>query len=334
MKRAAFAIMISLLCAPPAFAEDVVVLQNGDRLSGEIDKFDGDKVTITTAYADKVAVDWKQVGSITTDEPVWVKLKTGEYVSARFAPRADGIYLEAESLESSRPVHLDEVAAIGLKPGGRWSGNVALMVNGSQGNSETLSLGAQVEGIRESDNDRLRIGGRLDRAENDDEEIAKSTRGWLNYDYYLGKHWYMAGFLTLEYDRFKDLDLRTVVGAGPGYRFIDTKTMLLQADVGLAYVNENFRSGQTDRDYISGQIGEEFRWQITPSQSFFQLVDVYPSLERGEDLLVHAEVGFKHAIAKGGLYVEVALIDDYDNLPAEGRKKNDLKYLVSLGYSL
>jgi len=32
--------------------------------------------------------------------------------------------------------------------------------------------------------------------------------------------------------------------------------------------------------------------------------------------------------------VELSLIDDFDNEPAAGRKKNDVQYLVSLGYKL
>src|SRR3954454_20289056 len=227
MTRAALIFVTVIVCAAPALAADVVELQNGDRLTGAIEKFDGEKVTITTPYADKVAVDWKLVVGLTTDKPEWVKLKTGEYVSARFTPRADGLYLETESLESSRPVHLDEIAAIGLKPGARWSGTVALVVNGTEGNSQNFALGAAVEGIRESDDDRLRLAGRIDRAESDHKESVKSTRGEAHYDYFLGPHWYLAGGLTLEFDHFKVLDLRTTVGAGPGYRFIDTKKMLL-----------------------------------------------------------------------------------------------------------
>ena len=81
-----------------------------------------------------------------------------------------------------------------------------------------------------------------------------------------------------------------------GYRFIDTKTMLVKVRAGLAYVNENF-SEQSDKDYITAVFGDEFRWQMSDDRSVYQLLDVYPSL-------------------------------------ADGSKKNDFKYLVQLGYHL
>ena len=101
---------------------------------------------------------------------------------------------------------------------------------------------------------------------------------------------------------------------------------------GLAYVNENFRNDEDD-DYITAVVGDEFRWTISDSQSFYQLLDVFPSLEDGQDVLLHAEVGFRQSLLKN-LFVELALIDDYDNAPPDDRKKNDFKYLVQLGYRL
>ena len=60
---------LSLLCLPllwcvalPALA-DTVWLKNGDRLSGQIQLFDGGKLLLKTAYAGSVTLDWKQVAS-------------------------------------------------------------------------------------------------------------------------------------------------------------------------------------------------------------------------------------------------------------------------------
>jgi putative salt-induced outer membrane protein YdiY len=327
----AFVAALSFLCSV-ADAADQVELKNGDRLSGTVVKHTGETLVFTTPYAKEIPIAWAEVQSLTTETPYWVKLGSGEYVSARFVPRDDGVYLESEHVEGSRPVALAEVVTIGIPPGARWSADVKAVVNGSQGNTETFALGAAAEVFRETDDDRLRFGGVLARQSQDEKDTVKNTRGWLYYDYHLGAHWDLGGFLTLEYDRFKDLDLRTVVGAGPGYRFIDTKTMLFKVRAGLAYVNENFGE-QSDRDYATAVLADEFRWQISEDRSVYQLLDVYPSLANGSDLLLHAEVGFRQTLMKG-LFAELALIDDYDNLPADGRKKNDFRYLVQLGYQL
>ncbi len=324
---------VLVLCVPlVAGAVDQIELANGDRLSGTVVKYTGETLVFTTPYAKEIPIAWTEVQSLTTDTPYWVKLSSGEYVSGRFVARADGIHLASETVESATPVTLADVVTIGIPPGARWSADVKASVNGSQGNTETFALGAAAEAVRETDDDRLRFGGTIARASQDREDIVKNTRGYGYYDYHLGAHWDLGGLVTLEYDHFKDLDLRTLVGGGPGYRFIDTKTMLFKVRAGLAYVNENFGEAE-DRDYVTAVVGDEFRWKISEHQSFYQLLDVYPSLENGKDVLLHAEVGFQQTLL-ASVFLELAVIDDYDNEPADGRKKNDLRYLVSLGYKL
>ena len=333
MPRSATVALAALaVFAAPAFATDYVELKNGDRLSGTVVKYTGETLVFTAPYAKEIPLAWAEVQSLTTETAYWVKLSSGEYVSARFAARDDGIYLESEAVEGVKPVALADVVTIGIPPGARWTAEVKVAVAGSEGNTQTFAVGAAAEAVRDTDADRLRIGGALARESKDDEDTVKNTRGWGYYDYHLGAHWDLGGFVTLEYDHFKDLDLRTVVGAGPGYRFIDTKTMLFKVNAGLAYVNENFSTGD-DRDYVTAVLGDEFRWTISETQSVYQLLSVYPSLERGEDVFLHAEAGFRQTLMKG-LFLELALIDDYDNLPAEGTKKNDFKYLFQLGYKL
>ncbi len=333
VRGSAVALVVALVLAcSDARAADQVELKNGDRLSGTVVKYTGETLVFTTPYAKEIPIAWAEVQSLTTETPQWVKLTSGEYVSARFVPRDDGIHLESEAVEGPRPVALADVVTIGIPPGARWNADVRAAINGSQGNTETLAIGVAAEAIRDTDDDRLRLGGALARESQNEKDTVKNTRGWLYYDYHLGAHWDLGAFVTVEYDRFKDLDLRTVVGGGPGYRFIDTKTMLFKVNAGLAYVNENFGE-QSDRDYVTAVAGDEFRWTISESQSLYQLLTIYPSLERGEDFLLHAEVGFRQTLMKG-FFAELALIEDYDNLPAEGRKKNDLQYLFSLGYKL
>ena len=97
-----------------------------------------------------------------------MKLTSGEYVSARFVARDDGVHLESETVEEARPVALADVVTIGIPPGARWSADVKAVLNGSQGNTETLAFGAAAEAFRETDADRLRFGGLLARESKDE----------------------------------------------------------------------------------------------------------------------------------------------------------------------
>jgi hypothetical protein len=44
----------------------------------------------------------------------------------------------------------------------------------------------------------------------------------------------------IEHDRFQNLQLRTTLGAGPGYQFFSTGEASLSGTVGIAYVDEDY----------------------------------------------------------------------------------------------
>jgi putative salt-induced outer membrane protein YdiY len=313
---------------PPA--GDVVHLRNGDRLSGTIVKMDGETLFITTPYAKEVAVDWKEVVRLETAGPHWVRLATDEFVKGRFVSAPDGVTIESEDLQSPEPVALDRIATIGIPPGAKYTGSIGALASGSTGNTETLVLGAAGGIQRDTDDDRARLGFRSEYEEQDNELTEQRTRGYADYDYYLGKKWYLTSLVRLEHDKFEDLSLRTIVGGGPGYRFFDRKDLKLRAYAGLAYVNENFNEAD-DRDFLSALVGDDFLWKITDSLSVYQLAEIYPSLDDVSDTLFHAEAGVRQTLGKG-IFVDFGVVNDYDTKPAEGKEKNDFRYVGQVGY--
>jgi len=60
---------------------DQVVMKNGDRLSGTIEKYDDKNLLLKTDYAGEL--DWSAVQQITSTELLHVSLSTGQTVKAR-----------------------------------------------------------------------------------------------------------------------------------------------------------------------------------------------------------------------------------------------------------
>lgn len=136
----------------------------------------------------------------------------------------------------------------------------------------------------------------------------------------------------LEHDRIKDLNLRTLVGAGPRYRFFDTKTQHFSVYIGGAYVNENFISDATeDRDFISLALGDEFRWKFPWGLTLVQALDVYPNLEDASDVLFNFSLGPRYTL-ENGLFAGLTFNWDYDTKPARFKDRNDFRYLGTFGW--
>ena len=57
---------------------DVVILRNGDRLTGEIKKLERGKLKYKTDDMSDVYIEWDKVKSLTTNNTLEVELRTGE----------------------------------------------------------------------------------------------------------------------------------------------------------------------------------------------------------------------------------------------------------------
>jgi sRNA-binding regulator protein Hfq len=67
------------MCCCPLFA-DQIVLKNGDRLTGTIEKSDDKALVIKTEFAGEVTVQWPAIQEIKSEQPLHIGLKNGQTV--------------------------------------------------------------------------------------------------------------------------------------------------------------------------------------------------------------------------------------------------------------
>ena len=79
LHRCSLAAVIVLFSSQWLFASQIV-MQNGDKLSGTIEKSDEKTLVIKTDYAGEVSVDLKAIQSIDSDKPLHVSLQDGQKV--------------------------------------------------------------------------------------------------------------------------------------------------------------------------------------------------------------------------------------------------------------
>jgi putative salt-induced outer membrane protein len=323
-------------------AADTIELTNGDRITGTIIELKAGTLEMQVGTKGKVTVPWKEVTAIETSTPQRIKLTSGDVVEgATFVRRRDGVFVAAPALAGQRPVTPADIAGIAVPERPPWTGGVSGLLAGTSGNSETLILGARLNLLRDTEDDRLEFYGRGDFGQQEDpddgedETTVQKATGGVNYDYIFHDPWFVGTLLQFDHDFLQDLVLRTRIGAGPGYRFIKTEDMELLGRAGIAYVNEDYRdsSDTEDRSFVAGYLSERYRWTISETQRLMQGLDITPNLEDFGDTLFHFDIAFQQDVAKG-FFLEVSFADDYDTEPAEGRKKNDMTYGLGLGYRL
>lgn len=215
-----------------------------------------------------------------------------------------------------------------------WTGGVELGMNGSSGNTERFNFraGAKAERLTERYDTKLLAVysyAQDDSVDTENRFLAEGRNDWL----FKGSPWRVFAKTTLEYDDFKDWDLRWTAHGGVGYEFIKTDKTLLLGRVGLGFARE---FGGSDNAWkLEGLVGGDFEHQLTQRQKFTASADFYPEL--APDIgpyRIEAKAAWEMLVdPESKMTLKIGVMDRYDSHPGDGFERNDFEYFAMLGWS-
>ncbi len=331
------ALLLSNLLLGSIAMADEVRLKNGDIISGTIVKKETDKLVFKTSYAGDISIAWSEISSLNTKEPVQVYLTDQTvFTGVIGASQAGRAKIVIANSDAQTDIDLTQLNYINPNPlvsgvGTVWSGNINLGGAITQGNTDTSVVRADGEAIARTKYNRFTVGGVVNRAKSNDVDTEYNSRGYVKYDKFLNKKWYLYTNLTLENDRFRDINLRSATGGGSGYQLFEQDDLNLAIEGGLVYIKVDYEMAN-DESYASG------RWALRYDQKpmsgdvqFFHQHEILFGLEKTANTLVFSKTGLRVPIAKN-LNASSQINLDYNSNPAENRKKMDKTLLFSLGY--
>ncbi len=320
--------------AVSAASADEVVLRNGDRISGELVRLDAGKLVIRTPYAGNVSIDWKQVDTLSTDQPVYVFVDEANRVQAVFSQSGTGsVTLSGGDWLETAPLALDRVTRITRtpEPPVKVNGRINVGASSTSGNTDTEKVHADAEVIARTVKNRFTIGGAINRAEDRGVETESNWLAYLKYDHFINKKWYAYSNADMESDEFKDINLRTTLGVGTGYQFLETPQTNLSLEGGATYVNTDYDVG-TDDSYPAGRVAMRFdHFLFGTKTQFFHRNEGFFALDDSDNLFVRTQTGLRWPVIER-LNATAQYNVDWDDNPAPGRAGTDRTVLFSLGY--
>jgi putative salt-induced outer membrane protein YdiY len=289
-------IFLIAIAATPARADEVT-LENGDRFTGTVISLAGAVLTLATPYGN-VRIPWPEVTRVAIEDPM---LATLAELLARPQP----------------PVTID---------GGANAGIVT-----TAGNTEVNNLRLDGDVAARAGVNRYSASAVVTRAEDRAVETARNWTTAFKYDRFVSARMFLNGNAILTSDRFRDLDLRTALGAGVGYQPVTTPRVTLTADAGLGWVDENLESAPDD-GYTALRESVSFDAFAVPDRiQIFHLHDGYFGVTGDDNLFVRMQNGIRMSLAAG--FVATLRHDvDYDRSPAIGRRNTDRTLALTLGY--
>ncbi len=347
---AMLAILFLIMAWTPRAWADQIVLDNGDRISGQIISISDDKIQVATDYAGEIGIDFSRVVDMKSDRVGRIMLENGDIIIGRIDSISEGeIAVSSETLgrirlpraqlqgydarevvsleEERQPEEPEHEAAV-------WSGSFSVGGQLQRGNTDTADLHVEAKAKRTAARDELHLRFYSDYGETDGETDSNKVFGQAKLKVFYAERRYVFGLTDMEYDEMENLDLRAQVFGGLGRIFIDEERSNLLGEVGTGLTGEFF-DDEGDEETLEASLwfNVEYRRSLFESLEFYQALTLQPSLGDIGDFRLRSESTLTAPLGNNWA-IKFSLIDDYDSAPeAEDTEKNDLRLISSAEYT-
>jgi Protein of unknown function, DUF481 len=337
LASAACRAVAALLLAAPALAQktDVVVLQNGDRVTGEIKYYDEGRLALDTSHSGWIKLKWSLIVSITSDKLFDVETIDGVHHYGVLSPTEPVGGLTIGSGDDAITVSFFDVfdlAPVYRTFWRRWEGSLDLGFNYTQSSNLTqFNLNAQST-YRMRD---WQLSASLTSFFSRQNDVTGAERGslGLRYDRYLPKQWLAEAGMGLERNIELGLKLRALAGVAVGRNVIQTNQAQLTPFVGVVGNREQPVEGEATYN-VEGLVGCRYSYFMYdfPKVTIGAQADVYPSFTVGGRVRLEASASAKREIISD-FYLAISIFDSFDSKdPTSGQSRNDWGPTVSLGW--
>ncbi|HLU76621.1 MAG TPA: DUF481 domain-containing protein [Burkholderiales bacterium] len=349
---------VTLLCAVQAAHADRLVLKNGDVLTGTVLHKSGDSLSFSTPYAGVISVSWAAVRTLTTDKAVNVMLNDATDYDGRLDAMGDGravLTLSKDPVtgaadeehegeptlaqeEAAPRAELDLAKVLYINPtpeesgeGYRITGRANVAYSNASGNTENEQLHGNAEMVLRAKMYRYVLGGEATRASDNGNVSAHNARLYTNYDWFFRPKQFAYAAASVERDRFKDIHLRSVVGGGYGYQWIETDVTKLSLRGGLDYVTIDHYDAENEHFAALGwKLDFSHKLLFVPVEIFHNQ-DGYRGLNSEGAVVLRTRTGVRVPLSYG--FNATAQINlDWESDPAPDREELDRTVLLGLGY--
>jgi putative salt-induced outer membrane protein YdiY len=354
--------LLLALCLVPgaARAQDLLVLTNGDRISGTLVGITGTTWTFRHAGGD-LALAADQIAEFTAASPIGVRLQDGSIAAGRVTATS-GVMRFTAADGTARTITPADLAAVGspddlaalrpvvigfLSPFGKfWGARIGAGFANTSGNSRSRGFNGDLKVERKTAKDRLAFGlggatewsavrdGATGQFPDSLTKVTEKFFGSARLDIFASKALFLFGGTLQEIDRFQGIDLRSNYAAGFGYQVIATDPTDLRFDLSAGLRIENFTAaaGDSSTSVPIASAGSAIRQKLGP-MTFDWSLRWTPAIEDVKDYRFLSDAGLSTTLYKG-IGFRVASRNQFNNNPPPGIDKHDWLLTFNLTYAI
>lgn len=333
-------LFLIFVCGPTTFAkhtDDLVVLKNGDRLTGEIKGLQRGELRIKADYmAEAVRLDWTRIERIESKSTFIIALVDGKLFTSimRLLP-GNSDEVPNFVIDNNVRVHQsDVIRIIPIEPGfwKRLEGSIDFGLSYTSGNDQYQTELNATTTYRTGTHS---FTTSIDTAFSGQPAGESTSRKQFTFDYrkQMTPRFFVGGLFDLLQSDQQSLKLRTSAGGLVGFNLQQTERSRLSIFTGMVGTRENYSASigtpkSTNADALAGLDYTTFRFKTTDIRARLSL---YPSLTTPGRMRLQANTAMQIKIVKD-LYWGFHVYENFDSKPPVRADKNDFGLSTSLGW--
>ncbi len=338
IKRIAAFMLIGILSLPAlADKTDVVVLLNGNSVTGELKALEFGLLRYSTDSMGTVNIDWEDIVSITSNQDLQIELTDGTRYFGDLLPTEERFNIRVRTESVERTIQAQQVVRItpietSEKFLARLDGSFSLGIQTQKSSGVTTSNLATDVSYRTR---RYLVGLRLNSSVTDQPtEPTKARQGIsLNYQRFRPNRWFTDWFTGWEKNDELGIAGRTSAGGALGRYLTQTNKSQFSMTAGLQGARSSYEGVDESTTEAEGRF--EFRYlrrNLLPETSLTFTSTVYPLLEDFSRYRAESDLSLKREVFED-LFLELGVGFSYISDPPTGAASSDYIATTSLGYS-
>jgi len=331
-------IFILLLANINLFAQktDVVILNNGDKITGELKYMTVGILTYKTDNMETVNIQWDKIKSIYTKNFYEVELQDGRIYFGSIEPADEEGMLTVKGVTLDTRLFMKYIVRMNRIKESFWDildGYIKIGFSFTKASKiGQFSLGGKAKYRTKTNYSELTLNSVITTTAS--EPVSEKQDLTYTYQHNLEGKWFAAGLASLESNTELGIKLRTSLGGGVGNNFLQSQNEWMYTLIGIS-VNRESKFDQSDPTYnVEGLVNAQYQLfkYDHPKANLFTYINLLPSLtDIGRFRLnYNAQLSWEIFL---DFYWDLTFYIEYDNKPqSENAAQTDYRIDTSIKF--
>ena len=308
---------------------DILIFENGDRLTGEVRSMSRGRLNFNTDATGTIAIEWDKVRTIISNQYIQVETSSGRRYFGQLIETPDNHRLLVITREGPQAIDTEEVTVMDpIEDTVRDALNVDVSFGwdfAKANSNKTVNFGVDADYRT-----RLRIYSLKATTvitDSSNQNANERQNLSLQYTRLLKDRWTTSGNLNFDKNDELGLILRTSLGGSGGRFLIQNNHMQLRLDAGLQVSRENLKAEDEDKNSMEATFTGKFDWFRfeDPELDWSTILQIIPSLTESNRVRAEFDTSLKWEII-GDLNWGLTLWSSYDSQPQSGAANATIDY--------